>query len=113
LTVTVADCLPIFLYDRAGRAFGLLHSGWQGTGIAAEAVRLLVEQFGVERSSLVAVLGPGIGACCYAVEPDRCERFRGEFGLRAVRRQGGRCFLDLRAANAELLAASGVQEVHG
>jgi hypothetical protein len=45
----VADCLPIFVYDRRGGAFALLHSGWKGTGI---------------------------GACCYAVDAARAEGFR-------------------------------------
>jgi YfiH family protein len=111
LSVTVGDCLPIFLVHRRGRAFALLHSGWRGTGIAAEAVRLLAAEYGVPPRELAAVLGPGIGPCCYAVEAARYESFRRRFGERAVRAEAGRFFLDLKAANAELLAASGVEEV--
>ena len=111
LTVTVGDCLPIFLVHRSGRAFALLHSGWRGTGIAAEAVRLFASEYGVPPGELAAVLGPGIGPCCYAVEEARYESFRRRFGERAVRAEAGRFFLDLKAANAGLLAASGVEEV--
>jgi hypothetical protein len=114
LSVTVADCLPIFVYDRRGGAFALLHSGWQGTGIATEGVRVLCQEYGADPGSLVAVLGPGIGACCYAVDPGRAERFERQFGPSAVRRSAdGRTHLDLLAANAALLAAAGVREVHG
>jgi YfiH family protein len=112
LSVTVADCLPIFVYDRRGGAFALLHSGWQGTGIVTEAVRVLGEEYGADPGSLVAVLGPGIGPCCYAVDARRAEQFRRQFGGRSVRDADGRCFLDLRAANAGLLEAAGVREVH-
>ena len=116
LTVTVADCLPIFLYDRSGRAFALVHSGWKGTGIAVEAVHRLEKEFGIAPEELEAVIGPGIGACCYEVDGSRAEGFRRDFGERTVRRQsapdGERWFLDLRAANAELLSATGVREVH-
>jgi len=113
LSVTVADCLPIFVYDRRGGAFALLHSGWQGTGIVTEGVRLLCREYGAEPGSLVAVLGPGIGACCYAVDAGRAELFEREFGGQAVRRPAdGRTYLDLRAANAALLEAAGVREVH-
>ncbi len=112
LSVTVADCLPIFLYDRRGRAFALVHSGWQGTGIVTEAVRVLDREFGADPGSLAAVLGPGIGACCYAVEAGRAELFRRQFGGQAVREDSGRAYLDLRAANAGLLQAAGVREVH-
>ena len=111
LSVTVGDCLPIFLVHRSGRAFALLHSGWRGTGIAAEAVRLFASEYGVPPGELAAVLGPGIGPCCYAVEEARYESFRRRFGERAVRAEAGRFFLDLKAANAGLLAASGVEEV--
>ena len=113
LTVTVADCLPIFVYDRRGGAFALLHSGWQGTGIVTEGVRVLTEQFGAEPGSLVAVIGPGIGACCYAVDPGRALLFRRKLGGQTVREApDGRVYLDLRAANAALLEAAGVREVH-
>ena len=113
LSVTVADCLPIFVYDRRGGAFALLHSGWQGTGIVTEAVRVLGEEYGADPGSLAAVLGPGIGSCCYAVDAGRAELFRRQFGEQSVRgAPDGRFFLDLRAANAALLEAAGVREVH-
>ncbi len=112
LSVTVADCLPIFVYDRRGGAFALLHSGWRGTGIVTEGVRVLCEQFGAEPGFLAAVIGPGIGACCYAVDAGRAELFRRQFGETAVREAAdGRICLDLRAANAVLLERAGVREV--
>jgi YfiH family protein len=113
LSVTVADCLPIFVYDRRGGAFALLHSGWQGTGIVTEGVRILAREYGAEPGSLVAVLGPGIGPCCYAVDGARAELFRRRFGGQSVRNAAdGRTCLDLRAANAALLEAAGVREVY-
>jgi YfiH family protein len=111
LSVTVGDCLPIFLVHTRGRAFVLLHSGWRGTGIVAEAVRLLGTEYGAPARELSAVIGPGIGACCYAVDAPRYETFRRRFGERAVRVEAGRFFLDLRQANAGLLADCGVREV--
>jgi len=113
LSVTVADCLPVFVYDRRGGAFALLHSGWQGTGIVTEGVRVLCLEYGAQTSTLVAVLGPGIGSCCYAVDPGRAELFERQFGGQAVRRPAdGRAYLDLRAANAALLEEAGVREVY-
>jgi YfiH family protein len=111
LSVTVADCLPIFLVHTRGRAFALLHSGWRGTGIVREAVRLLETEYGAPARELAAIIGPGIGACCYGVEASRYETFRRRFGERAVRAEAGRFFLDLRQANAGLLAGCGVWDV--
>ena len=129
LAVTVADCLPIWLADRrggrlrsagagrGGRARALLHSGWQGTGIVREAVRLLRDELGVPPGALAATIGPGIGPCCYAVPRERFEAFRAEFGPQAVVEVPGesdprlRWRLDLRAANLLLLEQEGVRDV--
>jgi YfiH family protein len=112
LTVTVADCLPIFLADRRTGAFGLVHSGWKGTGIVVEAVRMMVSAYGTRIADLAVTIGPGIGPCCYTVPDERCERFQAEFGPCAVQRShDGSSRLDLRAANAVLLEREGVEEV--
>ena len=109
LTVTVADCLPIFLADPRTGAFALVHSGWKGTGIVVEALRAMTSAFGSRAADIAAVIGPGIGPCCYAVPIERHERFRAEFGRQAVQRGlDGSFRLDLRAANAALLEREGI-----
>jgi len=111
LCVTVADCLPIFLYDPVSGAFGLLHSGWKGTGIVIPAVRLMEERFDTDPSRLHATLGPCIGSCCYRVPEERYSFFRHEFGEKAARSDGGGYYLDLQAANRTLLEELGVKEI--
>jgi polyphenol oxidase len=112
LTVTVADCLPIMLFDTRTGAFGLVHSGWKGTGIAADAVRLMGKTFGTWPNDVRATIGPGIGACCYAVHEDRAHGFAAEFGADVVTRLAdGRPALDLRAANVSLLTSAGVEDI--
>jgi hypothetical protein len=112
LTVTVADCLPIFLADRRTGAFGLVHSGWKGTGIVAEALRVLAAAYGSRAADVAVTIGPGIGPCCYAVDRRRWESFRAAYGGRAVQRGlDGSFRLDLRAANLALLERAGVGSV--
>jgi len=112
LTILVADCLPIFLFDHTTGAFGLVHSGWKGTGIVIEAVLAMAERFGTRPSELAVTIGPGIGACCYRVPEDRAVRFAAEFGpLAAVRDTEGNPSLDLRKANVALLNEAGVTEI--
>ena len=114
LTVTVADCLPIFLADRASGAFAIVHSGWKGTGIAIDAIRLMGERFGTRVLDLAAAIGPGIGPCCYTVAQERHEEFRERFGPAAVAGAGaarGDFRLDLRRANVALLEAEGVRDI--
>jgi copper oxidase (laccase) domain-containing protein len=105
----------VFLFDTESGAFGLLHSGWRGTGIVLRAIHLMAEQWRTRPGALAAVLGPCIGPCCYHVDEERAAAFEKEFGAGAVRREaageGTRCCLDLRAANIGLLEGAGVRNI--
>ncbi|MDR0388005.1 MAG: polyphenol oxidase family protein [Treponema sp.] len=120
LSVTVADCLPVFLYDAGNGGLALVHSGWKGTGIALNALRLMEECWGTRPGDVAAVLGPCIRRCCYRVDGERARAFDAEFGGavprafplgRAVFQAAGEFFLDLQATNARLLAGAGVRNI--
>ena len=112
LTVTVADCLPIVLVDTKGGGFGIVHSGWKGTGIAAEAVCMMRERFGSRPQDISVTIGPGIGTCCYCVPRGRADAFAAEFGPGSVvDGADGTPRLDLRAANVALLEQVGVGSI--
>jgi polyphenol oxidase len=110
LVVQTADCVPILLASVAPHAVvgavGAVHAGWRGSAkqVAREAVRELAE-LGARPSSLMAWIGPSIGACCYEVGGDVAAQFAGDFLRRDC---GGAFLLDLRAANAAQLEAAGV-----
>lgn len=108
LCVTIADCLPIFLIPRDRRFSALLHSGWRGTGIVDDAFACLKRRFGRRASAYDAVIGPGIGPCCYDVPAQRARHFRDRFGEDAAEVTGGSGRIDLRAANIALLWRAGV-----
>jgi YfiH family protein len=115
LAVTVADCLPVFLYDTETGAYALLHSGWKGTGIVLNALSMMAGRWGTRPASVAALLGPCIRPCCYRVDEGRAARFEAEFGGSSgeyplgpvVRRSEAGPALDLQAANARLLARAG------
>ena len=111
LTITVADCVPLYLWDRNGRGFGIVHSGWKGTGIVLEAVRLLEKRYAVPPADLCAFVGPAIGPCCYRVDSGRARGFRDEWGAPAVIERGGKSYLDLPGTNRRLLERSGVGRI--
>jgi YfiH family protein len=128
LSVSVADCLPVYLYDTESGAFGLLHSGWKGTGIVLRALSLMTERWGTRPEAVTAVLGPCICPCCYRVDRDRAADFEAGFGSAGpggaeafppgrVTRQwetpGGETVfsLDLQAANVRLLAGAGLRNI--
>ena len=67
LTVSVADCLPIFLVEPKRKVVGLIHAGWRGTllGIAKETIRKAENEFGCKPENLTLLFGPAIQKCCY------------------------------------------------
>jgi YfiH family protein len=111
LSVTVADCLPVFLLDVKSHLFGIVHSGWKGTGIVLAAIRIMKEKWGAAAGDIAAVLGPCIGACCYKVDAQRAWLFENEYGSEAVRKDGSDFFLDLNVANVKLLLDAGVKNI--
>ncbi len=111
LAVTVADCMPIWLYDEASGARGLLHSGWRGTGILQEALATMCSTYGTAPERLIVALGPCISVDAYEVDRERAEQFAAEWGSDAVRWTGDRPFLDLRSVNVSICRRAGVDVV--
>ena len=72
LTVTVADCVPVFIADPGARAVGLLHAGWRGTadGILEAGIHAMAGSFGSVPAALAVHLGPAICGGCYEVGPE-------------------------------------------
>lgn len=102
LTILVADCLPIALVDGRRGAAAAIHAGWRGlaAGIIPAAVGLLASAWESRPGDLTAWIGPGIGACCYAVGPEVADRFPAH-----THREEGTLRVDLRAAATAALAA--------
>ncbi len=68
LTVSIADCVPVFLVDPDARRVALLHAGWRGAaaGILDAGMRAL----GSTADRLRMHLGPAICGHCYEVGPE-------------------------------------------
>jgi hypothetical protein len=107
LSVQTADCIPLFVWDRAGRAAGVFHAGWRGTakGMARAAIKAFKDEFGIEARDLAAQLGPHILKCCFRVGPDTAEQFRPE--VRLIKDDG--VFIDLSKETVLQLIESGVR----
>jgi len=91
-----------------------VHAGWRGTalGIAGKAARQM-RALGVNPEKVCALIGPGIGPCCYNVQEDVASVFRAAgYSAPVIQRRGDSLFLDLKAANIQMLQAEGVEEIH-
>ncbi|EID85922.1 hypothetical protein MSI_03500 [Treponema sp. JC4] len=129
--VTVADCMPIFLYEPETGLFGVVHSGWKGTGIIKEAVELACKNYGAKTENFYILLGPHIRDCCYIVNQERADYFSKEFSPDCLSplEEGGVCLaggrglpvswkngggqlyrLSLEKANLSVLKAVGIRD---
>ncbi len=99
-----ADCLPVALVRRNGRpALALLHAG--RLGLLEGIIEAGVAALGAGR--IDAIIGPGIGPCCYEVGHNIADAYRSRFGNAAVRGRN----LDLWTVAARVLRDTGVEAV--
>ena len=100
-----ADCLPIALArtNGAAPALALLHAGRLGLldGIVQSGVAAL------GGGRLAAIVGPGIGPCCYEVGEEIRAAYRARFGTHVLNGRN----LDLWAAAGDVLVEAGVETV--
>lgn len=68
LTVTIADCIPVYLVA-PGKGVALLHAGWRGTagGILGRGVQRLQSETGCLVGDILMHCGVGICGKCYEV----------------------------------------------
>lgn len=78
LAVQVADCYPILLIDIKKRVIANIHAGWRGAlkGIVRNTLKAMEDHFDCQAKDLLAIIGPGIGKCCYEVGREVIERFQ-------------------------------------
>ena len=104
LTVSIADCVPIFMAHPSG-IVGLLHSGWRGT--VARIVDAGINAYGrlgFPPDELKVHLGPAICGRCYEVSADVRAQLTGQ----PVNRAGN---VDLRSLIAEHARELGVTDI--
>lgn len=70
--ITVADCIPIFIYDPKNNVYANIHSGWRGVvnQISISAIKKLTERYNSNVSNLICCIGPNIGKECFVVNDD-------------------------------------------
>jgi YfiH family protein len=112
--VLTADCMPLFLCDRAGSRVAVAHAGWRGmaAGVIENAVGSLLAPPG----EVIAWMGPTIGPDAFEVGPEVRAAFlavdaEASSAFRA--HVPGKFMADLYALARRRLARAGVAQVHG
>jgi YfiH family protein len=126
-TVRVADCLPVLLTDRAGRAVAAAHAGWRGLaqGVLEQTVgqlRGLIGSHGghhgngPDAADLVAWLGPCIGPQAFEVGGEVRTAFMDRDARAAscfVPHAGSKWMADLAGLARQRLQTLGIAAIHG
>ena len=107
LSILVADCIPIFLFNPITKYFGLIHSGWRGTvkNICQNAINKLKDE-GDNSNDILAIIGPSIGQCCFEVGPEVASKFDSSYSFRGKKY---RMMLNLKKIVKDQLIQSGVK----
>ncbi|MGX0157885.1 purine-nucleoside/S-methyl-5'-thioadenosine phosphorylase / adenosine deaminase [Staphylococcus cohnii] len=110
LTMCYADCVPIYFYSEKHDFIGLAHAGWRGT--VGQIVNQMLKHIPFDFNDLKVVIGPAT-ATSYEINDDIKSKFERlpidshqYIETRAENRHG----IDLKKANAMLLAYGGVPE---
>lgn len=106
LTVTAADCLPIYFYDRNKKVVAIAHAGWRGVllEIAKEVIGQFTGHYGSALKDIDIFLGPHIRACHFEVQEDVACQFKNADSI--VR--AGKKYLDLSKIIKEQLLGLGI-----
>jgi polyphenol oxidase len=80
LTITVADCFPVYLYDKKQGVVGLVHCGWRGIAknILPTTINKFQQIFKSDPKNIIMAVGPGIQQCHFSFK-DKPEKYFKDF----------------------------------
>jgi YfiH family protein len=109
LGILTADCLPIFIVDRAKKAIAAIHAGRQGSAlhITSKVLKKLKGEFGSSPNDLIIALGPCIGPCCYEIDE---KVFVPEWEAFSTSKGKRRWMVDLARINISQLEKEGIRD---
>ncbi|MCI0472125.1 MAG: peptidoglycan editing factor PgeF [Ignavibacteria bacterium] len=107
LAVSVADCVPVFLFEPEKKIISAVHSGWRGTHakILTETMLTFKKMFNINYEDVIAYIGPCISLKNYEVSKEVYDMFRSE--VKEIRND--KYYVDLRNDNYLQLKELGVK----
>jgi hypothetical protein len=108
LTVTIADCTPILIFDPVRSAIGAVHAGWKGTvgQIVQKTITAMQVNFGTAPADCLAYIGTCIDHCDFEVDADVADHFPDAYKQWEAAR--GKFLVDLKRANETQLIHAGL-----
>jgi len=117
IAVRTADCLPVLFVDKKSSMAMAVHAGWRGlcSGILNRAVDIF-EQQGINKTEVLAAVGPAISRERYEVGPEVISAFYNGLinmpeniaSICVAKGKNDRWFLDLQTAAMASLLFKGI-----
>jgi hypothetical protein len=110
LAVTVADCVPILIYDKARKVIAAVHAGWKGSAhkIVTKTIEKMTEEYGTKTRDIVCFVGSCIGKDSFEVHNDVAQYF--DDTCKSSLAEVGKYLVDLQKTNIDQLLDLGVKE---
>lgn len=108
LTITVADCLPIYFYDKNKQVIAIAHAGWRGVvaNISGAVIKTFISHYNSELSDIEVYIGPHIKSCHFEIKDDILNNFSQE----DIINKDGKYFVDLANIVLKELVDLGILE---
>jgi hypothetical protein len=108
LVLSVADCIPLVLYDKRNKILAMVHVGSKNltNGTTKKAIET-IKKLGPGNSEVSVTTGPFIKKCCYGFDriPNHLSELRDYFI-----KKGNKFYLDTESALRDQLMASGIKK---
>lgn len=111
LSVFLADCLAVYIFDPINRVRAILHAGWKSVnlGIIENALMAMNKSFGVEPMMCKAMISPGMKACCFEIKPESFPTSEIEWQAKNIFQQrDGSHYFDLTSTISQRLVKNGL-----
>jgi len=114
LMVMSADCTPILLYDPVQRVIGVVHAGRAGAlnAILPKTIERMAQTYGSRIGDVHVSMGPSIHGCCYEVNPQITAEVEAKGYPKALRKNGGKLFLDVNTVLLQQLESMQIRQAH-
>jgi len=109
LSITVADCIPVYFYETENKIIALAHCGWRGIcgGIIQNTLEKIF-MLGGKAENIKMALGPGINKCHFEIKLDILDRFT-DYPDFVVKHEE-KVFVDLKGIIKKQLDDFGIKE---
>lgn len=108
LALSIADCIPVFLFEKKKKIVAAIHSGWKGTlnKITKVTTEKIIREFTADAGNVLAYIGPGISIEHFEVGREIADLFEDNVKLK----KGEKFYIDLKLHNYLQLIGIGIPD---